>query len=45
MFAGAVTNVGVIEATLDEHPPVDDERFATTWVDVLSTHLSRECTR
>lgn len=45
IFAGAVTNVGVIEATLDERPPIDEERFVATWVDVLATHLTRDRVR
>ena len=35
IFAGAVTNVGVIQALLDEPPPVSHERFAEAWIDAL----------
>ncbi|MHB8466981.1 MAG: hypothetical protein ACYDD7_19375, partial [Acidimicrobiales bacterium] len=42
IFIGAVTNVGVIEATLGESPPVDDERFVETWVMALSTCLASD---
>jgi AcrR family transcriptional regulator len=39
IFIGAVTNLGVLEATLDEPAIVDDERFVTTWVAALATML------
>jgi len=39
VFVGATTNLGVIEATLDEPAIVDDDRYVATWVSALAGAL------
>jgi AcrR family transcriptional regulator len=40
IFVGALVNRGVIEATLDSAPPVDDDRLVDTWADMLNAYLA-----
>jgi AcrR family transcriptional regulator len=45
ILAGAITNIGVIEATLGKRAPVADARVVEAWTDLLDTYLAAKAAR